>query len=39
MHKLVFHFFAILRDKKTFELRTSEDHKKLYLNRHLEIVS
>ena len=38
MHKLINHFFAILRDKKTFELRLPETHKKLYLERHLEIV-
>ena len=38
MHKLINHFFAILRDKKTFELRLPETHKKLYLERYLEIV-
>lgn len=31
IHKLIDHFFAILRDKKTFELRLSETHKNLYL--------
>ena len=38
MHKLINHFFAILRDKKTFKLRLPETHKKLYLERYLEIV-
>jgi hypothetical protein len=38
MHKLINHFFAILRDKKAFELRLPETHKKLYLERHLQIV-
>ncbi|SFU44101.1 hypothetical protein SAMN04487886_10281, partial [Clostridium sp. DSM 8431] len=27
MHKLINHFFAILRDKKPFELRLPEVHK------------
>lgn len=38
MHKLINHFFAILRDKKAFELRLPETHKKLYLERDLQIV-
>lgn len=38
MHKLINHFFAILRDKKAFELRLPETHKKLYIERHLQIV-
>lgn len=38
MHKLINHFFAILRDKKTFELRLPETHKKLYIERCLQIV-
>lgn len=38
MHKLINHFFAILRDKKPFELRLPETHKKLYLENNLEIV-
>lgn len=38
MHKLINHFFAILRDKKTFELRLPETHKKLYLENHLKVV-
>ena len=28
MHKLVYIIFAVLRDKKTFELRTPEQHAK-----------
>lgn len=38
MHKLINHFFAILRDKRAFELRLPETHKKLYLERHFQIV-
>ena len=38
MHKLINHFFAILRDKKPFELRLPEVHKKLYLNSNLHEV-
>lgn len=38
MHKLINHFFAILRDKKTFELRLSETHKKLYLESQLKVI-
>ncbi|WP_271812282.1 IS110 family transposase [Clostridium beijerinckii] len=38
IHKLINHFFAILRDKKAFELRLPETHKKLYIERHLQIV-
>lgn len=38
MHKIINHFFAILRDKKTFELRLPEAHRKLYLERHLQVV-
>lgn len=38
MHKLVRHFFAILRDKKPFELRLPEVHKRLYLERNLQAV-
>ena len=34
MHKLINHFYAILRDKKKFELRLPETHKKLYLENH-----
>ena len=29
MHKLVFIIFAVLRDKKPFELRRPEDHAKM----------
>ena len=38
MHKLINHFFAILRDKKTFELRLPETHKKLYLESQLKVI-
>jgi hypothetical protein len=38
MHKLINHFFAILRDKKPFELRQPEVHKQLYLNKNLRVV-
>ena len=38
MHRLINHFFAILRDKKPFELRTPETHKRLYLQNHLHKV-
>lgn len=38
MHKLINHFFAILRDKKTFELRLPETHKKLYLKSQFKII-
>lgn len=38
MHKLINHFFAILRDKKPFEMRIPETHKKLYLENHLKRV-
>jgi len=30
MHKLINHFFAILRDQKAFEIRLPETHEKLY---------
>ena len=38
MHKLINHFFAILRDKKPFEMRLPETHKKIYLNSNLQKV-
>ncbi len=38
MHKLINHFFAILKDKNPFELRLPEIHKKLYLNSTLQKV-
>lgn len=34
MHKLINHFFAILRDKKVFELRTPETHERLYFQKY-----
>lgn len=37
-NKLINHFFVILRDKKAFKLRLRETRKKLYLERHLQIV-
>lgn len=38
MHKIINHFFAILRDQKAFELRLPETHEQLYLNRNLLVV-
>lgn len=38
MHKLINHFFAILRDKKPFEMRLPEIHKKMYLDSNLQKV-
>lgn len=38
MHKLINHFFAILRDQKPFEMRLPETHKKLYLDSNLKEV-
>lgn len=38
IHKLINHFFAILRDKKAFELRLPETHKQLYINKNLLVV-
>ena len=38
MHKLINHFFAILRDKKPFEMRLPETHKKMYLHSNLQEV-
>jgi transposase len=38
MHKLINYFFAIPRDKKTFDLRQTEVHKQLYLNKNLRVV-
>ncbi|NRT87123.1 IS110 family transposase [Clostridium beijerinckii] len=38
MHKLINHFFAILRDKKAFELRLPETHKQIYIDKNLLVV-
>lgn len=38
MHKLINHFFAILREQKPFELRLPETHKKLYKQNILKPV-
>lgn len=38
MHKLVNHFFAILREQKPFELRLPETHEKLYKQNILKSV-
>ena len=34
MHKLVFIIFAVLRDRKPFELRTPEEHAKMLAKKH-----
>ncbi|MFU0799506.1 MAG: DEDD-Tnp-IS110 domain-containing protein [Xylanivirga thermophila] len=34
MHKLVYIIFAVLRDKKPFELRTPEEHAKMLTRKH-----
>lgn len=38
MHKLINHFFAILRDQKPFELRLPETHQKLYIDSNLKAI-
>ncbi len=34
MHKLVYIIFAVLRDRKPFELRTPEEHAKMLTRKH-----
>lgn len=39
MHKLINHFFAILRDQQPFELRLPEIHEKNYLSKQLTLTA
>ena len=38
MHKIINHFFAILRDQKPYELRLPETHNKIYNQNKLKPV-
>lgn len=39
MHKLINHFFAILRDQQPFKLRLPEIHEKNYLSKQLTLTA